>query len=167
MMTRLKPYGLCWETGPDNLTIVSIGTGAYRQRLGRASLGRMQNIMIALHALRTVMDDSQGLVLALMQWLGHSPTPWFVNSEMRDLLDDEFPGGPMFRFLRYDVRLEVNWLAKHLGLKLSDNDLARVREMDNPDGIPLAYGIGCEAAERQVKAEHWIGTNSGRASAAL
>ena len=66
-----------------------------------------------------------------------------------------------------DSLVSTDWLAEHLGLKLSDNDLARVREMDNPDGIPLAYGIGCEAAERQVKAEHWIGTNSGRASAAL
>jgi hypothetical protein len=167
MMARLKPYGLCWETGPDNLTIVSVGTGAYRQRLDRASLGRMQNITVALHALRTVMDDSQGLVLALMQWLGQSPTPWLVNSEIRDLLDDEFPGGPMFRFFRYDVRLEADWLAEHIDLKLSDQDLARLREMDNPDSIPLAYDIGCKAAERQVKAEHWNNTNSGQASAPL
>jgi hypothetical protein len=166
MMARLKPYGLCWETGPDKLTIVSIGTGGYRQRLDRASLGRMQNITVALHALRTVMDDSQGLALALMQWFGHSPTPWLVNSEIRDLLHDLFPAGPMFRFLRYDVRLEADWLAEHLDLKLSDKDLARVREMDNPDSIPLAYEVGQCAAERQVKAEHWTGT-SAEASAPL
>ena len=157
MMTQLKPYRLCWETGRDKLTVVSIGTGGYRQRLDRASLGRMQNITIALHALRTVMDDSQGLALALMQWFGQSPTPWSVNSEMQDLLHDLFPGGPLFRFLRYDVRLEADWLAEHLGVKLSEKDLARVREMDNPDSIPLAYEIGRLAAERQVKAEHWNG----------
>jgi hypothetical protein len=157
MMARLKPYGLCWKTGQDKLTVVSIGTGAYRQQLDLASLGRMQNITVALHALRTVMDDSQGLVLALMQWLGQSLTPWRVNSEIGDLLGDEFPGGPMFRFLRYDVRLDVGWLEQHLGLKLSDKDLARVREMDNPESIPLAYDIGCRAAEIQVRAEHWIG----------
>jgi len=157
MMTQLKPYRLCWETGCDKLTVVSIGTGGYRQRLDRASLGRMQNITIALHALRTVMDDSQGLALALMQWFGQSPTPWSVNSEMQDLLHDLFPAGPLFRFLRYDVRLEADWLTEHLGVKLSEKDLARVREMDNPDSIPLAYEIGRLAAERQVKAEHWNG----------
>jgi len=156
MLARLKPYGLCWDTGPDKLTIVSIGTGGYRKRLNAASLGSMKNVTIALHALRTVIDDSEGLVLALMQWLGDSPTPWLVNSEMGDLLADECPGGPMFRFLRYDVRLEVDWLAAHLDMRLSANDLARVREMDNPDTIPLAYEIGREAAEQQVKAEHWI-----------
>jgi hypothetical protein len=76
---------------------------------------------------------------------------------MQDLLHDLFPGGPLFRFLRYDVRLESGWLEEHLGVKLSEKDLARVREMDNPDSIPLAYEIGRLAAERQVKAEHWNG----------
>ncbi len=167
MMARLKPYGLCWETGLDKLTIVSIGTGGYRKRIDRASLGRMQNIKIALHALRTTIDDSEGLVLALMQWFGQSPTPWLVNSEIRDLPEDEFPGGPMFRFLRYDVRLEAEWLREHLDLKLGDKDLARVREMDNPDSIPLADQIGCIAAERQVKVEHWNGSTSSKAAATL
>ena len=157
MMTQLKPYGLGWETGRDKLTIVSIGTGGYRQRLDRASLGRMQNITVALHALRTVMDDSQGLALALMQWFGHSPTPWMVNSEIQDLLHDLFPAGPLFRFLRYDVRLEADWLEAHLDMKLSGKDLARLRAMDDPDSIPLAYDIGRRAAEMQVRTEHWNG----------
>jgi hypothetical protein len=68
---------------------------------------------------------------------------------------DVFPGGPLFRFLRYDVRLERPWLEQNLDLKLSAKDLARVREMDNPESIPLAYEIGKLAAERQVKAAHW------------
>jgi uncharacterized protein len=166
MLARLEPYGLCWDTGPDKLTIVSIGTGGYRKRLNSASLGSMKNVTIALHALRTVIDDAEGLVLAMMQWLGRSPTPWLVNSETGDLQADECPGGPMFRFLRYDVRLEAEWLAEHLDLKLSAKDLARVREMDNPGSIPLAYEIGRQAAERQVKPEHWI-AGPARASATL
>jgi hypothetical protein len=166
MMARLRPYGLCWDTGPDKLTIVSIGTGGYRNRLAAASLGGMKNVTIALHALRTIIDDSSGLVLALMQWLGQSPTPWLVNSEIRDLAE-QFPAGPLFRFLRYDVRLETAWLAEHLDLKLSDKDLARVREMDNADSIPLAYQIGCAAAERQVRAEHWTGDATSQSAAPL
>lgn len=166
MMARLAPYGLCWDTGPDKLTIVSIGTGGYRDRLNAASLGRMKNITIALHALRTIIDDSSGLVLALMQWLGTSPTPWRVNSEIGDLAE-QFPAGPLFRFLRYDVRLEADWLEEHLGIRLGAKDLARVRAMDNPDSIPLAYEIGCKAAERQVKAEHWSGSVGQDAPATL
>src|SRR5262249_13052943 len=129
-------------------------------------LGRMKNVPSAVQALRPVIDDSSGLVLALMQWLGQSPTPWLVNSEIREVAE-QFPAGPLFRFLRYDVRLEADWLAEHLGMKLSDKDVERVREMDNPDSIPLAYQIGREAAERQVKAEHWDERADGAASAPL
>ena len=92
-----------------------------------------------------------------MQWLGAKPDA--VAGQFRDTAicaDDVFPAGPLFRFLRYDVRLEADWLEEHLDIKLSAKDLARVREMDNPDSIPLAYDIGQRAAERQVKAEHWI-----------
>jgi hypothetical protein len=153
-------------SGPDKLTIVSIGTGGYRDRLDAASLGRMKNITIALHALRTIIDDSSGLVLALMQWLGTSPTPWRVNSEIGDLAE-QFPSGPLFRFLRYDVRLEAGWLREQLDLKLGAKDLTRVREMDNPDSIPLAYEIGCVAAERQVRAEHWDQNRAAGASPTL
>jgi len=160
MMARLHPYGLCWDTGPDKLTIVSIGTGGHRKRLNPASLGRMQNITLALHALMTVMDDSQGMNLAMMQWMGQCPTPWIVNSELRDLSED-FPGGSLFRFLRYDVRLEADWLEHHLKLKLSDADIERVREMDNPASIPLAYDIGSRAAELQVREEHWDPKSAG------
>jgi len=91
----------------------------------------------------------------MMQWMGECATPWRVNSEIDDVRD-VFPGGPLFRFLRYDVRLEPAWLEQNLDLKLSKKDLARVREMDNPDSIPLAYEIGQMAAERQVKPEHWM-----------
>jgi len=154
MMSRLQPYGLCWDTGLDKLTIVSIGTGGHRKRLNSASLGRMQNITVALHALMTVMDDTQGMALAMMEWMGQCPTPWIVNSELGSL-GESFPCGPLFRFLRYDVRLEADWLERHLGMKLSDADIDRAREMDNPASIPLAYDIGRRAAELQVKPEHW------------
>ena len=125
----------------------------------------MQNITLALHALQTVMDDSQGLALALMQWFGESPTPWLLNSEIQDL-HDVFPSGPLFRFLRYDVRLERDWLAEHLDMKLSDKELALVRAMDNPASIPLAYEVGRRAAEKQVRAEHWS-SGAGTASPPL
>ena len=158
MMSQLDPYGLRWGTGPDKLTIVSIGTGGFRKRLNQATLGRMQNITVALHSLMSVMDDTQGLTGAMMQWMGQCPTPWIVNSEIRDC-SFGFPGGSLFRFLRYDVRLEADWLAKELELELSEADINRAREMDNPASIPLAYDIGRRAAEKQVKAAHFDPTH--------
>jgi hypothetical protein len=155
MMSQLSPYRMKWETGVEKLMVVSIGTGGFRSRLDPSSVVNTQNLALAIHALKSVMDDTTGLSLAMMEWMGESPTPWNINSEIQDM-HDVFPGGPLFRFLRYDVRLERGWLEQHLDLKLSDAEVARVREMDNPDSIPLAYEIGQMAAARQVKPEHWV-----------
>ncbi|HWP16195.1 MAG TPA: hypothetical protein VNM46_11265, partial [Xanthobacteraceae bacterium] len=152
---RLAAYGLNWETGLGKLTVVSVGTGRFRAGVDKTSAVHTQNVTLALHALLSVMDDTSTQALAMMQWMGDSPTPWRINSEIQDV-HDAFPGGPLFRFLRYDVRLEHGWLEQNLDLKLSAKDLVRVRQMDNPAAIPLAYEIGCMAAERQVRAEHLL-----------
>lgn len=155
MMSRLAPYGLNWETGVGKLTVVSVGTGGFRAGVDKTSAVHTQNVTLALHALLSVMDDTSIHALAMMQWMGDCPTPWRINSEIQDV-SDSFPGGPLFRFLRYDVRLEHAWLEQNLDLKLNAKDLARVRQMDNPDSIPLAYEIGQMAAAQQVKVEHLL-----------
>jgi hypothetical protein len=63
----------------------------------------------------------------------------------------------MFRFLRYDVRLEKDWLARELNYKVSDDALVRLRGMDDPAAVHELYEIGRMAAEKQVKLEHLTG----------
>jgi hypothetical protein len=156
LMTQLKAYSLCWPAGPDRLLAVSIGTGSYRTQLTAAAARRFRAIGLAFWALAGLIGDGASLVLALMQWLGESPAPWPINSEVGDLRDDSPPGGKLFRFLRYDVQLDGPWLAETLDLKLSERDVIRARRMDDTGTIPLAYEIGRRAAERQVKAEHLL-----------
>ena len=67
-----------------------------------------------------------------------------------------FPAGRCFGSCATTCGWKPGWLEQNLDLKLSEKDLARVREMDNPESIPLAYDIGRMAAERQVKPEHWV-----------
>ena len=102
------------------------------------------------------MTDAEMMVLTLMQWLGECPAPWAINSEIGTVTNDAPPGGKLFRFVRYDVRLEQEWLARELKLKVSDYRLTRLRGMDDPSLVHQLYQIGCIAAERQVKAEHWL-----------
>jgi hypothetical protein len=67
------------------------------------------------------------------------------------------PGGhPLFRFLRYDVILENEWLARELGLTFDDRVLRRYRLLDAPENIPAIYDLGARAAERQIKREHLV-----------
>jgi uncharacterized protein len=165
LMTILKPFNICWETGADKLTVVSIGTGSHRDRLVPDELGMGKTTRLAIHALTSLMSDIQTFILMQMQYLGQSLTPWLINSEVGTLAQDGPPHGKMFRYLRYDVRLELPWIEAELGpkveeifgRKLTEDDVIRMRSMDDPTIIKDIYQLGKIAAEKQVKAEHWLG----------
>ena len=63
----------------------------------------------------------------------------------------------MFSFLRYDVKLEKEWMRDNLKRQVTDDDLERYRCMDDPATIPEIYDIGKRAAELQVQESHWLG----------
>jgi hypothetical protein len=157
LMSILKPYNIRWETGPENLSIVSIGTGTHRPRLEFDKLGFGRFPKLALHALMSLMTDAETLVLMQMQWLGECLTAWEINSELGTLCDNEPKGGKMFKFMRYDVKLEREWMRDNLQMQVSESDLLRFRCMDDPTTISEIYEIGRRAAEMQVKESHWQG----------
>ena len=111
MLAGIRGYGLDWALGEDNLLIVSVGTGSYRQRSSRSNISAKQ----AIEALASVIGDGETLTLTLLQWMGASKDYWKINSEIGDLSDD-FLGSkqgevkPLLRFQRYDARLEDEWL---------------------------------------------------------
>jgi hypothetical protein len=84
MMATLKQFGLCWELGPKNLTIVSIGTGAFRPKLSFKELSHFLTRQITLveRSILSCICDGQNLALAQMQWLGDCPSPWRINDEI-------------------------------------------------------------------------------------
>lgn len=154
-MTQFARFGLRWPTGPDRLTIVSVGTGSHRPRLSFDKLMIARFLRLGLQALMSMMNDATQLVLTQMEWMGETPTPWIINSEVGDLRDDAPPGGKMFRFLRYDVRLEADWLDRELGVRLPAGEIEHLRQMDDPTNVPQIYAIASAAAARQVRADHW------------
>jgi len=159
-----KPFHICWPLGPDQLTVVSIGTGTHRPRLQLDQLGFARNAKLAFYALMSLMSDAETEVLSQMQWMGECPMPWPINSEVGSLADETFPGGNLFRFLRYDVRLEQEWLKSALNIDISAKEIVHFRTMDDPGIVNELFDIGRIAAERLVKPEHWvISTGAGAA----
>jgi hypothetical protein len=155
LYAALPQYGLAWPLGSENLTIVSVGTGYSRPGLTLGSTSWIKPISMALAALQAQIGEAQQLVLTLMSWLGQSPTPWPINSELGDVSQAAPPfNKALFRFLRYDVRLEQEWLARELGVSLDNSLVASYQLMDAPENIPAIYQLGVRAAERQIKREH-------------
>ena len=156
MMTQLDGFKLNWPLGPDQLSIVSIGTGTSRTKLSFKELGLFGPLRVTLSALLSLMSDIENLSLTQMQWLGECPQPWEINSEIRNLANDAPPGGKWFRFLRYDVRLDPIWLKEHMQLDFTESEVERFRRMDDPGIIKNIYAIARLAAELQVKREHFF-----------
>ena len=154
-LATLKPFRICWPASPEQLSITSIGTGSFRPRLSYEQLGFAGVPKLALHSLISMISDAQTLVLELLQWMGECPAPWVINSEVGTLADSAPPGGKMFRFIRYDVHLERQWLSDELGYPMSENDAVRFRTMDDPGIVKELYELGKAIAARHVKAEHW------------
>ena len=156
-MATFKPFGIRWPTGPDRLSVTSIGTGTYRPTFTYSEEGFGRFAKLAYYALMSLMTDAETLTLAQMQWMGECLTPWKINSEVGTLVDQVPQGGKMFRFMRYDVKLETRWLKDELDLNVSDKDVERYRGMDNPAIVHDIYAIAKIAAEKQIKPEHWSG----------
>lgn len=155
MIAALPQHGLAWPLGPENLTIVSIGTGAFRYRIIAEKLPLFRTLWFALHALASQINDSEQLALTLMSWLGESPVSWHVNSELGDVSAIASPfGRPLFRFLPYNIDLDAKWIERELGYTLPARTAARLRGIDASANIPLLYELGTRGAARQVLAEH-------------
>jgi uncharacterized protein len=156
MAALLPAYGLKWALGPDKLTIVSVGTGSFRSTMASRAATRLTALGLALRSLAGMIHESEQLVMTLMTYLGQSPVAWPINSEIGDLGPLDPPGGPLFRFLRYDVKLETAWLRDQLGETVSDVELDRLRQMDDPAIMPTLDALGRKAAQTQVRRENLV-----------
>lgn len=147
MLATMRRYGLSWPLGPENLSLVSIGTGRFRYQTTTAWTPAMK---FAIDTLRGLMMDSQETSLLLMQWLGESEAPWFLNRDIEDLGDDYLCGRPLFAFQRYDLMLEHEWLNDYLGTNLKEKEVRHLRRLDRPSAMSDLYEIASQAAAKQV-----------------
>jgi hypothetical protein len=155
LSVALPQFAISWPLGADNLTIVSVGTGSYRYAVTMQDLPWVRSAGVALHALLGQIGDAEQLVLALMSWLGECPMRWWINREFGDLSDATPPGGSaLFRFLRYDIHLEQDWLEAELGSTLDQAAVLSLRQLAAVENMPLLYELGRKAAEKQLRAEH-------------
>ena len=150
LVAVLPPYGLNWKTGSEHLSILSIGTGSYRPTLTAREARKSPAIVLAMKALAAQIFDNQELTLTLMSWLGQASLKWPINSELGDLGKITPPFGNLFRYNRFDVKLEQRWLAQNLGANLSSAEVMALHKMDNPSNIALLYEYGRLAAETQI-----------------
>jgi len=155
MLATLKGYGFRWPLGADRLMVVSVGTGSPPFKRDAAKLSSAPAALLAVEALRSIMQDCNWLGQALMQWMSATQTPWPIDSEVGDLAGDRFTEKPLVHYLRYDALLDADWLERRLGLRLSHEDLLAIQNIDRPDLADRYLDVGRSAAGAFVSTDHF------------
>jgi len=78
------------------------------------------------------MAETMQHILTMMEWMGTSPRPEHINSEVGTLADDRLTAAPLFTFLRRDLPLDP-------APGMSIQDAARFAQIDDPDIIAPLY----------------------------
>ena len=147
MYATLDGYRVNWKTGPKQLLLVSVGTGASDPSRTPSKLAAEG----ALKALFSLMDDCASLVETMMQWISSSSTARIIDREVGDLRNDLLANAPLLSYLRYNVTLSEQEVSA-LHPRLSSRQIASLGEMDNPDNLDALLELGKAAAEQKVNA---------------
>jgi len=147
LAATLKGFNLNWETGEDNLFIVSVGTGRRDKKLTGEKWQDPNLIDIAKFAPDQFMSDAGELTELMMHLLGKGLGALrTIDSEVGNLGDDIIHGGKALSYMRYNVEMVKNTLDKIGITGLSELKLSNLMNMDLPENVDLLLQIGEAAA---------------------
>ena len=154
-MATLKGFPFHWTIGEEQLLLVSVGTGYWgvqghqRHLLVRdGGLGWGEKLVLML------MEDASWQQQQTLQLLSRSPTAVSIDSEVGSLQDDLLPGGPHLTYLRYDIPLEEEKLAK-LNLRELYFSVEKLQSLDGAENMDRLDQLGSVAAGKLVHALHF------------
>ncbi|MEO1199636.1 MAG: patatin-like phospholipase family protein [Pseudomonadota bacterium] len=147
-------HGFSWPTGRERLAMVSIGTGSFRPQLDALKARSMTSAGLAIRALSGMIADGEQSVLTQMQLLAATDTPWVINSEIGDLGGFRLTPEPLLTYQRYNIRLDGKWLIDELATSLSGAAIDRLKRIDDPGGLEVAFELGQLAAEKFMIEDH-------------
>jgi predicted acylesterase/phospholipase RssA len=140
-------YGFNWKSGKDNLYILSLGTGFFRERLNARQYARKTFVGQTLNALRGMIHDVSLQQIAYMQSISETQKHWFINTEKGDQPTAPYLATePVLHFQRYDARIEQvdadKRLPEHaqklLNRELDDAEIKCLAEITNSQEANLA-----------------------------
>ncbi len=158
LVATLKGFNLQWQTGENDLMIVSVGTGRRSKKLIGAKWADPSLLDIAKLAPDQFMSDAAELVETMMHYIGKGTGPLRkIDAEMEDLGEDLMCGQKACSYVRYNVDVMKENLEAIGMAGLSDTKVANLMNMDQPENVELLIEIGEAAAKTSVKEAHLPG----------
>ncbi len=184
MMAGMPSYHLGWTLSPDDLLMISVGTGLHRspiernrqvvgtwaaRLLGQLRRDDIEEAAFCAQTLRGLIGDSALLALKVMQSVSNPRFSWKINSEVnafegelllqavKGVADHHDPRG-VLRFQRYDLPLEAGRLVKpEFDVGATQAERLALHAIDEPANIDKLYELASEAARKQVSMQDFEG----------
>jgi patatin-like phospholipase len=154
MLAALDGHGLRWQTGRDNILLISVGTGAHKTTYSAEKLLDMKAAEQGLRSLLSLMDDCTRMNHVMLQWLTRCLTPWTLDRAVGDMQIDSEAGPQLATYARYNVLLDQKWLTDTARADYAADQLKKIAAMDDPSHMKELSEIGALVARLQVKPEH-------------
>ncbi len=154
MAATLRGFPFHWPMGPENLLLVSMGTGNLQKKYNYEDVKQKSVMAWAGMLPDYFMADANFYNQILLQILSDSPTARKIDSEIGKLEYDSLNGKHALSYLRYDVDFSKDFLSD-LGFDFTAKEILTLSEMDNQKNTKILYAIGKKAGEKQIKASHF------------
>lgn len=154
LICTIKGFPFQWKIGDDQLLLVSVGTGRWRERHPADVVVNSRLWDWAREVPAMLMRDASLQNQMILQYLSHSPTPVTIDTEVGELSSDLLTHAPALSYLRYDASLESEAL-EELGLPELAANVVSLRKMERAENRFDLERIGERAAEHQIKEEHF------------
>jgi uncharacterized protein len=157
-MATAAPYRVHWQTGADQLLIISVGTGNLAEARLDLQADELWLLDHAKHIPSALMSSASTGWDIVCRTLGECRFGALIDHEIGDMVfDPETPnwtGRKLFTYLRYDPDLSAQGLG---GLGLADIDPAVVKALDSVAHIAEIRLVGEAFASRHLSPEHLEG----------
>ncbi len=154
LIATLKGYQFRWNTGRDDLLIVSIGTGLWSSVAPPEKVLNHRLWNWAIEVPTMLMEDASRQADLLLRCLGWTPTPAVHDSEVGDLADDYIGGIPLLTYVRYNAPLDARGLT---GIGRTDliPRLDSLRQVAAGGNVSDLLDIGRSCADLDVDGTHF------------
>ena len=135
-VATLPSYAFNWNTGEKDMSVLSIGTGQFRNRQKWEDFLDRTPAQQGIEALKGMINESQKNTIMVMQAISHSHNAWWLNSEINGLEGELVGEEPLVNFRHIDVNIENDDIRKYLHLETAtgkeiDKIVDRMRDMAN------------------------------------
>lgn len=158
LMATTEPYGLNWQTGEDQLLVVSVGTGFNPIADDNLESNDMNILYNASRIPSALMNAASAEQDFLCRTFGNCLWGESIDGEIGDMCSTHgsLCRGPvadkLFTYVRYNAELTTSGL-KRLGL--TDIHPDDVNSLDSIDGVPDLQRVGRAVADKHVDASHF------------